>query len=291
MKWLIFGHNGWIGGQIIKLLTDYNEEIHTSDIRVDNEEMLRSEITKIQPDRIISVVGRTHGEGFSTIDYLEQKGKLVENIRDNLYAPVVLGLLCKEYNIHLTHVNTGCIFTYDENHNSTNGFTESSKPNFFGSSYSVVKGFTDRIIKEINGPILMLRIRMPITDEVHPRNFITKITSYDRVCSIENSMTVLPELLPIMIDMAKNKKIGTVNFTNPGVISHNEILEMYRDIVDPSFTWENFSIEEQNKILASERSNNYLDTTLLQSMYPNIKHIKDSVKDILTRMKTNNLII
>jgi 3,5-epimerase/4-reductase len=274
-----------LSGNLLQTDTESNEEIYTSDIRVDNEKLLRNEIEKIKPDRIISVIGRTHGPGYSTIDYLEQKGKLVENVRDNLYSPIILGLLCKEYNIHLTHINTGCIFSYDDTHTTTVGFTEDSNPNFFGSSYSIVKGFTDRLIKQINGPILMLRIRMPITAEVHPRNFITKITNYKKICSIDNSMTVLPELLPIMIDMAKRNITGTINFTNPGVISHNEILEMYREIIDPSFTWENFSLEEQSQILASERSNNYLDTSQLQSMYPNVKNIKDSIREILYDMK------
>jgi hypothetical protein len=81
----------------------------------------------------------------------------------------------------------------------------------------------------------------------------------------------------------KNKTTGTLNLTNPGLISHNEILEMYREIVDPNFKWENFSIEEQDKILSSQRSNNYLCTAKLEKMYPNIKNIKESVKDILKK--------
>jgi len=94
-------------------------------------------------------------------------------------------------------------------------------------------------------------------------------------------MTVLPDFFPIILDLMKNKTIGTLNLTNPGLISHNEILEMYREIVDPDFKWKNFSIEEQDKILLSERSNNYLCTTKLEKMYPDIKNIKESVKDIL----------
>jgi hypothetical protein len=39
-------------------------------------------------------------------------------------------------------------------------------------------------------------------------------------------MSVLPELLPIALELMKNKYIGTLNFTNPGVISHNEILAL-----------------------------------------------------------------
>ena len=88
--------------------------------------------------------------------------------------------------------------------------------------------------------------------------------------------------------MAKNKIIGTVNLTNPGLISHNEILEMYKEIVDPKFEWKNFSIEEQNEILAAGRSNNFLDTTRLKELYPDVKNIKDSVRDIIISMNTMN---
>ena len=132
---------------------------------------------------------------------------------------------------------------------------------------------------------LNLRIRMPITSCHSKRNFIKKITTYEKICSVPNSMTVLPELLPMAIDMAEKKITGTINLTNHGLISHNEILEMYKEIVDPEFEWKNFSIEEQNEILAAGRSNNFLDTTSLKKLCPNVKNIKDSVRDILIRMK------
>jgi hypothetical protein len=43
------------------------------------------------------------------------------------------------------------------------------------------------------------------------------------------------------------------------------------------------SIEEQDKILKSKRSNNHLDTTLLQELYPTVKNIKDSVRECLEK--------
>jgi len=98
-------------------------------------------------------------------------------------------------------------------------------------------------------------------------------------------MTVLPELLPLLIDMAKNKTVGTVNLTNPGLISHNEILSMYKQIVNTDFTWENFTVQEQDQILAAGRSNNYLDTHRLESLYPNVKNIREAVRECLQRMK------
>ena len=39
---------------------------------------------------------------------------------------------------------------------------------------------------------------------------------------------------------------------------------MYKEIVDFNFEWKNFTAEEQSKILASDRSNNFLDTSKLE---------------------------
>ena len=43
-------------------------------------------------------------------------------------------------------------------------------------------------------------------------------------------MTVLPELLPLSIEMAKRKLTGIMNYTTPGAISHNEILQVGRGL-------------------------------------------------------------
>ena len=296
MRVLIYGGRGWIGSQVIGLLKESNHEVILGTSRVDDRYGVLTELQEVQPTHVMSFIGRTHGvidgKPYTTIDYLEQDGKVRENVRDNLFGPMVLALLCKENSIHFTYLGTGCIFEFDESHlygseDKEHGFTETDVPNFFGSSYSVVKGFTDQLMHMFEDSVLNVRIRMPITSDNSKRNFITKITTYEKICSVPNSMTVLPELLPIMIDMAEHKRCGTINLTNPGLITHNEILEMYREIVDPEFTWKNFTIEEQAQILAAGRSNNFLVTDKLESMYPDVKNIKESVRDVLLNMKTN----
>jgi dTDP-glucose 4,6-dehydratase len=298
MKILIYGHKGWIGQQFLSILRETIEQTYDyeygiqSDLeyilgeaRVDNDESLKNEIKLYQPTHIISFIGRTHGtigeKVFTTIDYLEQSGKLRENVCDNLYAPISLALICKERGIHYTYLGTGCIFTYTREDVEDKGFTESSIPNFFGSGYSTVKGFTDRLMHQFNDTVLNLRIRMPIVGEDNGRNFITKITNYEKICSIPNSMTVLPELLPMVLEMMKKNIVGTMNLTNPGVISHNEILSLYKEYVKPDFTWQNFSQEEQRKILASDRSNNLLDTSRLEQLFPHVRPIKQAVKELM----------
>lgn len=281
MKILFFGSRGWIGKQFCEYLTKNNINYIETDIRADNEKDVEKEIIALNPTHIISFIGRTHGENYNTIDYLEQPGKLVDNIRDNLYAPLILSILCKKYNIHYTYMGTGCIFEYNKDNTTSEDIDEEKTPNFYGSSYSIVKGYTDRLQHMFSENTLNLRIRMPIVNYDHDRNFITKITKYEYICSNPNSMTVLDDMYPVILDMIKNNITGTFNMCNKGVITHNEILELYREYVDSSFTWKNFSIEEQNKILLSKRSNIELSSKKLYDLYPNIPDIKTSIDNCL----------
>ena len=289
MKFLVYGTKGWIGSKVYRYLKENSFQVIEGNSRVDNIEDLEKEISDHNPTNVISLIGRTHGtyegEYIGTIDYLEKPGKVYENVRDNLFSPMVLSFLSQKHNFHFTYLGTGCIFNYDDNHsiNSQIGFLESDKPNFFGSSYSIVKGFTDRLMHNLfDNTVLNVRIRMPISSDKSSRNFITKITNYKKICSMPNSMTVLDEIIPIIIDMSKNQTKGTINMTNPGVITHNEILEMYKKYKAPEFQWENFSLEEQNNILSSKRSNNYLNTDRLQRLYPEINNIRDAILKIFT---------
>ena len=182
MKILVYGSKGWIGSQFLKIANKNNILIGES--RLDNIEAVKRELSDKNPTHIFCFVGRTHGKIdnkiYTTIDYLEQKGKLVDNIRDNLFSPVTLAKLCENENIHLTYLGTGCIFKFDNDHpyeEEKNGFIESSKPNFFGSGYSIVKGFTDQMMGLFSN-VLNLRIRMPITGEPNPRNFIVSIIKF-----------------------------------------------------------------------------------------------------------------
>ena len=293
--WLIFGGNGWIGKQFQEELKQQEIRYKCSEFRMDvDHSIIEDEIRSTGAERVVCLAGRTSGGAYNTIDYLEGgKQQNYENVRDNLFGPIQLAIISKKVGIHFTYLGTGCIFNYDSQHTIQNecGFTEQDAPNFFGSSYSIVKGFTDRLfhLSDTFTNTLNLRIRMPINEDlVSTRNFITKITNYKKICSIKNSMTVIPDILPIMIDMIKKQKTGTVNLVNPGTISHNEILDMYKSIIDPSFTYENFTLEEQGRILKSDRSNNKLETTELEKEYF-ILPIYESVQRLLKRVKKHNL--
>ena len=62
-------------------------------------------------------------------------------------------------------------------------------------------------------------------------------------------------------------------------------IAIYREIVDPDCIWQNFSAQDQRKILTSDRSNNYLDTERLERLYPDVKNIKVSIREMLCLYK------
>ena len=263
MKVLVFGGNGWIGQQFIDNTT---HDVVIAATRPENKVECYEEIKSVAPDTVISFIGRTygndeHGTRIPSIDYLELPGKLQENIRDNLFAIVNLADICESLQIQFVYLGTGCIYTYTD---QKKVFTEEDAPNFFGSSYSTVKGYTDQLLRTYSHT-LQLRIRMPVSRLVSHRNLIDKLVGYPNICSIPNSMTVLDDMWPIIHKMIEEKEVGVYNMTNPGTVEHNWILEQYRHYIQPDHTWNIVSYEEQLQYIASGRSNNELSTAKIEA--------------------------
>ncbi|CAN6462057.1 unnamed protein product [Victoria cruziana] len=207
-----------------------------------------------------------------------------DTIRTNVVGTLNMANVYKEHGFLMMNFATGCIFEYDTTHleGSSVGFMEEDKPNFIGSFYSKIKAMVEELLSEYEN-ICTLRVRMPISPDLsNPRNFITKITRYNKVVNIPNSMIILDELLPISIEMAKRDLRGIWNFTNTGVMSHNEIQEMSKQYINPVFKWINFTLEEKAKVIVAPRSNNELDATKLSKEFPEVIPINNTKLSYLT---------
>jgi len=286
-KVLIFGgKTGWIGGLMYNMCVEKGIEAVKAETRVENRETLAKELDEVKPSHVLMAAGIT---GRPNIDWCEDHKP--DTIRTNVIGTLNVADLCNERGIHVTVYATGCIFQYDEKHplGSGIGFTEEDTPNFDGSFYSKTKGYMEPLLSCYPN-CLILRVRMPVSDDLIHRNFVTKIAKYERIVNIPNSMTILHEMLPASLAMAQKGLVGVYNFTNPGVISHNEVMDLYIKYIDPTYTYKNFTIEEQNKILKAARSNNELDTTKLMKDMPEgvvINDIKTAYELCFQRMKVN----
>ena len=126
-----------------------------------------------------------------------------------------------------------------------------------------------------------------------PRNFITKLTSYKRIMNIPNSVTVLPELLPVLLKLMKNRHTGTLHLVNHGCVEHTDILETYTNVVDPSLDYEVISKSDDSELaqkLRSTRSNCYLSTDILTQLAPEVSTAKEAVAKAIQGIKNSSTI-
>lgn len=284
LTFLVFGgKTGWIGKQLVEWIIERGDRAVAAEARLENREQIEREIEAVRPDRIINAAGVT---GRPNVDWCE--AHRIETVRANLLGALNLFDAAFERGIHVTNFGTGCIYEYDEEHpmGSGRGFSEKDEPNFEGSFYSKTKGMLDRLAACYPN-VLNLRLRMPISSDLHPRSFLTKILGYKYVIDVPNSVTVLDELLPVAIAMAERKRAGNYNFTNPGTISHSELLSMYREIVDPEISWNVIPVDELGKHVKAPRSNNELDVGLLKEEFPEILSAREAIRKALLKMRAS----
>lgn len=284
---LVFGgKTGWIGKKIVTLLKDAGHSPICAESRLENRTDIINEILRIKPDAIINTAGIT---GKPNVDWCEDHKQ--ETIRTNVIGTLTLADVAFEQKLHLTNISTGCIYEYDNNHpmGSGIGFTEEEEPNFAGSFYSRTKIQLEKLLLEYPN-VLNLRVKMPISSELD-KGFVGKIITFKKLVNIPNSLCNLEDLLPIAVDMTLRKITGNYNFVNPGALSHNEVIELYKEYIDPSHTYENFSLEEQAKILKARRANAELSAEKLLKLYPNIPHIKDSLINLFKKIAAKHKIL
>lgn len=277
-KCLMWGMKGWIGSMLKTLLEERGYEVIGSKSRLEDYCGILRELEEVKPDYVINVAGIT---GRPTVDWCESNK--ADTYLINVNGTVNLTDACWRKGIHITYYGTGCIYAYDETHPIGTKFTETDAPNFRGSTYSISKTYAEDIIRHYDN-VLILRIRLPVSDDLHPKSLVSKLIKYNKVVDIPNSITILPELLPVSINMMEAHLTGIYNFTNPGSISHNEILKLYQQYIDSTFTWSNFTLDEQNACLQSKRSNCYLDTSKLEHFAP-VTEVHTALSHLMQNMK------
>ena len=272
-RWLVYGGRGWVGTQLCADLAAHVDVIH-GESRAHHRDTVRAELARHRPHVLLSLVGRTRGPNWPNIDYLEDKPDV--NVRDNLHAPLTLAQEAQRAGVYMIYLGTGCIYSSTPN----NPQSEFHVPNFQGSQYSLVKGVTDQLMGGFDH-VLNLRIRMPVSATPGPFNFVSKLLGYERVIDVPNSLSVLPSLFPALRSLARRRITGTLNFTNPGYLSHSQVLELYRTHVDPTVEWSTFTEAEQNRLLKAKRSNNVLDTGKLRRFCPDVPGVREALVAVL----------
>lgn len=237
MNILILG-KGFLGQKIYQHLQDNNErlvqdpEVHPrkvhifskSDLDYTDYWALKDHLQMSWHDYnfVINASGYT---GVPNIDAAEDDKETCWKM--NVEVPATILAACQG-SATMIHLSSGCIF---------NGFekewTEEDAPNWGvfnpeSSFYSKSKHAAETLLKN---EAICLRIRMPFTGDLGPRNYFTKLLGYDNLISERNSVTCVEDLCESILNIIERfvhggfLGAGIYHLVNEGTLTAKQVVE------------------------------------------------------------------
>lgn len=273
MKILIFG-SGYMGARCAKA---WGDEAVVSGVMVHTMSDALQEIKRVKPDVVFNAAGV---RGKPNVDWCENNQ--MTTILGNTLLPILLAQACAEAGVYLLHIGSGCIFYGDSPHPD-----KAWREDDFGNPsvvYSRTKWAADLVLSTLPN-VGIARIRMPIDSVPAPDNLINKLASFTKVIDVENSASIVDDLVEVFYQLLQKRGTGIFHATNPGTIRHREILELYRELVDPSHTCEWISNDDLVKVglVKKGRSNNFLASTRLQELGITMRGVKEALRDTMEK--------
>ncbi len=224
---LLLGASGYIGAAYQRLLNEREVPYRIGDRVKDrylHQDGLRKLIRELKPNFVINAAGFS---GHPNVDACELFSR--ECLIANTVFPTFLKEICSESKIPWGHVSSGCIYTGSRPDGS--GFREEDPPNFSFrqnncSFYSGTKALAEDVLQNAS-QCYRWRIRMPFDHIEHPRNYLKKVTTYDRLLDARNSLSQLDDFVRATWECwTKRLPFDIYNVTNPGSITTHEIVDL-----------------------------------------------------------------
>lgn len=264
-KVLILGE-GYVGTELLTELTLSDHSVFSvsrSTLDYHNQSILRKFLINNDFVYVVNCSGFT---GSPNVDECETRREECWNL--NVKVPLNINKSCASLGIQYIHISSGCIYDGYEKQ-----YTEYDKPNFGlfnkASFYSMTKHAYEHHAE--GGAII--RIRMPFSNSLHARSYLTKIYNYSNLINMVNSKTYISDLTSFIKYIINNhipaNEIGKLNFVNPWPLDTQDVCKLLTNAGLNNKNWKFVDLDELN--LAAPRSNCVLSTEKLQSLFPDFK--------------------
>jgi len=182
----------------------------------------------------------------------------------------------------MLHMGSGCIFYGDSPHED-----KAWREDDFGNPvpvYSRTKWAADLVLSTLPN-VGIARIRMPIDWIPAPGNLIDKLASFPKVIDVENSVTILDDMIDVFYQLMEKKAGGVFHVTNPGTMKHRDLIALYEELVDSEHSNDWISNEElvSQGLAAKGRSNNFLASENLEKVGIKMRPIEEALRDTMEK--------
>ena len=272
MKILIIG-KGFIGSRCAQR---WGGEAVVADKRIEAKQDVLDLLDKHKPDAVLNAAGV---RGQPNVDWCESNQE--ETILGNTKLPILIAEGCQARGIYLLHIGSGCIF-YGESPDP-----KGWKENDFGNPipvYSRAKYAADLVLSTLLN-VGIARIRMPIDYIPAPTNLIDKLAAYAKVIDVENSVTIVEDMIDVFYQLLERRAEGIFHVTNPGTLKHREIIALYEELVDKKHKNEWISNDDlvRQGLAVKGRSNNFLQSANLEKLGIKMRPVQAAIRETIEK--------
>ena len=275
MKILVFSP-GYLGNKMVDALRAHGHDVATVRVEITDLAAVSAALDEHHPEAVLNCAGQ---KGTPNVDWCE--AHQIETMRSNTIGPLILAQACGERGIHFTHLGSGCVF-YGPSPDPK-GWREDDYANP-SAMYTRSKYAADLILTRLPN-VAIVRLRMPIDDVPNPGNLIDKLASFSKIIDVENSVTVVEDLLQVIVGVIEKKGTGVFHALNDGVMRHRDLIALYEELVDPAHTNEWISHDQLMTLglVAKTRSNCILQNTRLPALGITMRPIQVALRDCMEK--------
>lgn len=145
-----------------------------------------------------------------------------QTILGNIIWPTLLSEACARKKVPLVHLSTGCIFDEQREYSETDAPTRGWDG--YCGEYVGGKLLVEKLVEKYPKHYI-LRLRLPFDEFDHPRNYLSKLVTFEKVFEHINSLTHRGDFAKWVLDLWQKKAAwGTYHCVNQGQISAYDLV-------------------------------------------------------------------
>lgn len=218
MKLAITGTSGYIGSAFVnECKARGHVAVHLYRPEYENASRLAKTLKEIDPLLVVNAAAYIPAGGVSLCD-----DNKAETIKANLMLPDMMSRVCADLGIPFAQISTSCLWNDGQTH------SENDPPqrafNGHCGYYVGIKHLAEQAVISNCQKHYIWRIRLPFDEMDHPRNYLSKLSTFTEVFKHNNSLSHRGDFVKACLDLWQTQsEYGIYNISNPGSVKAIEL--------------------------------------------------------------------